>query len=179
MKHPGKGIQSNSIKHTTLKQLLGDIPRNIKSLNYREKSFLSQVKLMTKMTRKSTRGGRIGHFEISGYMQLKHNYEFGSMLYGGMLGLAIRRGVQNVNMVRVQEAYRGLCQLNPMLRQYIQDIKKAETIVQYHVAKNRSFVQLASAWRDNILMPTEDVAPMAAQLPINDLPIGKQKHSFL
>ncbi|KAL9541398.1 hypothetical protein PS6_010322, partial [Mucor atramentarius] len=91
------------------------------------------------MTRKSTRGGRLGHFEISGYMQLKQNYEFGSMLYGGMLGLAIRRGVQNVNMERVQEAYRSLCQLNPMLRQYIQDIRKAETIVQYQVEENRTF----------------------------------------
>lgn len=40
LKHPGKEIQSNSIKHTTLKQLLGDIPRNIKALNYGEKCFL-------------------------------------------------------------------------------------------------------------------------------------------
>lgn len=36
------------------------------------------------------------------------------MLYGGTLGLAIHRGAQNVNMERVQEVYRGLCQLNPM-----------------------------------------------------------------
>ncbi|KAK4520016.1 60S ribosomal protein L30 [Mucor velutinosus] len=97
----------------------GDIPASIQVLNYREKSILSPVKLMTKMTRKYTRRGRISHFEISGYVQLKHNYEFGSMLYGGMLGLAIRRGshLQQINMQRVQQAYLELCDHNPMLRQ--------------------------------------------------------------
>lgn len=94
------------------------------------------------------------------------------MLYGGMLGLAMRRGVEKVNIEHVQQAYRDLSQLNPMLRQYMQDIRKAEDIVQYHVQTNPSHVQLKSTWRDNILMPAEDIAPMAAQFPINDLPIG-------
>ncbi|KAL0135143.1 hypothetical protein V8B55DRAFT_1307962, partial [Mucor lusitanicus] len=75
-------------------------------LNYREKSFLSPLKPMTKMTRKSSRSGRIRHFAIAGYIQLHHNYEFDSLLYGGMLGLTIRRGIENVNFQRVQEAYR-------------------------------------------------------------------------
>jgi hypothetical protein len=127
---------------------------------------------MTKMTRKFTRRGRIGHFEISGYMQLKHNYEFGSLLYGGMLGLSIRRGVDNINLSKVQEAYRQLCQTNPPLLHYLQDISKAENVIQYHIQENKPYVQLRPTWRDNILMPTQDVAPMAAQLPIHDLPIG-------
>jgi len=55
----------------------------------------------------------------------------------------------------------------------IQDLTKAEDIVQYHAEQNKPFVQLSSSWRDNILMPTEATAPMAAQLPINNLPIGK------
>lgn len=131
------------------------------------------------MSRKSTRSGRIGHFELSGYLQLKHNYEFGSMLYGGMLGLAIRRGPPaQINMERVKQSYQQLCQLNPMLKQYIQDIAKAEDIVQYHAQENKQFVRLESTWRDNILMPVEAAPPMAPQLAINQLPIGKNINIF-
>lgn len=96
------------------------------------------------------------------------------MLYGGMLGLSICRGIQNVSMERVQQAYRDLSQLNRMLRQCIQDITKAENVVQYHAQANQLFVQLRPTWRDNILMPTEETAPMAAQIPIYDLPISKK-----
>ena len=42
-----------------------DIPNSVNQLNYREKSLLSPIKLMTQMTRTSTVcSGRIGHYEI-------------------------------------------------------------------------------------------------------------------
>lgn len=48
---------------------------------------------MIQITRKSTLlNGRIGYYEVSGAVNLKHNYEFAEMAYGGTLGLFYQRG---------------------------------------------------------------------------------------
>lgn len=92
-----------------------------------------------------------------------------------MSGLAFRRSAEllHVDMDRVQQAYKNLSVLNPLLLQYITDVEKAASIVEYHVRENRQYVELKPTWRDNILMPSESVAPMAAQFSLNDLVIGK------
>lgn len=108
----------------------------VKKLKYREKSILSPIKLMSQMTRKSAvYRGRIGHYELKGYVQLKHNYEFASMAYGGTLGLSFRRGteLENVDMGRVQEAYCELAEMNPLFFKNYMNIDRAESVVEYHV----------------------------------------------
>lgn len=117
---------------------LGDIPHSVAKLNYREKSFLSPIKIMSQITRKSTvTSGRIGHYEMKGYLGLKNNYElFASMAYGGMIGLQFRRGLQKVDMDRVKEAYCVLCETNPLLAQYILDLDKVKDTVEYNIRQN-------------------------------------------
>ncbi|CAO0792295.1 unnamed protein product [Mucor circinelloides] len=117
----------------------GDIPHSVAKLNYREKSFLSPIKIMSQITRKSTvTSGRIGHYEMKGYLGLKNNYElFASMAYGGMIGLQFRRGLQKVDMDRVKEAYCVLfCETNPLLAQYILDLDKVKDTVEYNIRQN-------------------------------------------
>lgn len=129
---------------------------------------------MSQMTRKSSiYRGRIGHYELKGYVQLRHNYEFASMAYGGTLGLSFRRGaeLENVDMSRVQEAYRELADMNPLLKNYV-NINRAESVVDYHVRENQQYVSLNNSWRDNILMPNKSVAPLAGIAALNELVVG-------
>lgn len=130
---------------------------------------------MSQITRKSTViSGRIGHYEMKGYLNVKSNYEFASMAYGGMIGLQYQRGLRQFDMERVKAAYLLLCERNPLLAQYITDLDKAQETVEYHIHENDRYINLES-WRDNMLLPTESVAPMAAQVPLNDLVVGKDK----
>lgn len=133
---------------------------------------------MTQLTRKSTiHTGRIGHYELKGYIGLKHNYEFASMAYGGTLGLSPRRGseLEKVDMGNVQDAYRLLCEHCPLLLVYLTDLKKAESVVEYHVKENDKYVRLNDNWRDHIMMPNESVSPLAAANELNELIIGKRE----
>ncbi|KAG1118577.1 hypothetical protein G6F42_013169 [Rhizopus arrhizus] len=57
---------------------------------------------MTQITRKATAVGskryKIGHYELSRYLQMRHNYENAHMLYGGMPGLPFQRKEELLNM---------------------------------------------------------------------------------
>ena len=156
-----------------LMEILGDVPESVVNLNYREKSMLSPIKLMSQITRKSTiTTGRIGHYEMKGYVALDSNYEFASVAYGGMIGLPFQRGLRHVDLDRVKAAYVDLCRTNTLLSQYVLDMEKAKETVEYHVREHQKYINL-EGWRDNMLLPTESVAPMAAQVPFNSLVAGK------
>ncbi|KAI8335684.1 hypothetical protein BD560DRAFT_451079 [Blakeslea trispora] len=65
----------------------GDIVKETESLNQCEHSFISPVKLVSQITRKSSSSGRIGHYKLSGSFWVIHNYEFTTMAYSGTLEL--------------------------------------------------------------------------------------------
>ncbi|KAG0827569.1 hypothetical protein G6F17_014188 [Rhizopus arrhizus] len=98
----------------------GDLIPETKDLNYRERSVLSPIKLMSQITRKSTLShGRIGHFELKGPMYTTHNYEFAEMAYGGTLSLFFVRGdPAMIRKQKVEEAYRALQTMHPLLSRY-------------------------------------------------------------
>lgn len=89
-----------------------------------------------------------------------------------MIGLPYRWGLQHVDLDRVKVVYLELCQRNPLLSQYVLDMKTVEETVEYHVRENRRYINLES-WRGNILLPTESVALMANQVAFNTLVADK------
>ncbi|CAO3639536.1 unnamed protein product [Mucor hiemalis] len=103
-------VCSDHIEHTndeneenyTIFEYPGDLIPEIKGLNYREKSVLSPIRLMSQVTRKSTLyNGRIGHYEMKGGVYSTPNCEFAEMAYGGTLGLFFERGTPSVRTRRL------------------------------------------------------------------------------
>lgn len=71
----------------------GDTLPETVDLNYREKSTLCPLKLMSQTTRKTTLySGRIGHYKLKDSVFNTHNYEFAEMAYGGTLSLFYQCG---------------------------------------------------------------------------------------
>ncbi|KAI8635865.1 hypothetical protein BD408DRAFT_125582 [Parasitella parasitica] len=107
-----------------------------KQLNYRELSMLSPIKLMSKMTRKKSGfHGRLGHYELSGDVYIKFNYEFASMLYQGSSSLFFIDNANRlaINMQVVRAAWKELTDQNPLLKQYrLPHIESA--LVKHHVS---------------------------------------------
>lgn len=177
MIYPGILNNDESSYFSIENKIGGYIAVQVSKLNYREKSILACVQLMSQITRESTiASGRIGHFELAGYIQLKHCYEFANMIYGGMLGLPFRRGneLENFDMEKVRTAYRLLCEHNPMLLNYLTNLDMAESIVEHHVKENsKHHVSTIDNWRDHIMMPNKRVGPfLIASVPLNQLVIG-------
>ncbi|KAI9468302.1 MAG: hypothetical protein EXX96DRAFT_464642, partial [Benjaminiella poitrasii] len=142
-------------------------------LNYREKSMLSPIKLMTQMTRKSSiYKGRIGHYEIKGSLYMKHSYEFPAVAYGGSIGLTFTKGEPgNVNIENVKNAFQTLQQTNPLLHSYNSRDRLLQ-VIEYHLQQNGQYIQANQGWKNNIILNSEDVNPIAAELKINNLLMG-------
>lgn len=157
---------------------LGDVPTVVRKLHYREKSILSPIKLMTQITKKSTLySGRIGHYELKGYVGLKHNYEFAGMAYSGTVSLSFRRGayLENVNMGRVRDAFKQLRATHSLMAGYDEShLDKIIFVIEYHVKEHDCHVKIDDAWKDNMMVSLEAVAPLAATVGLNDLVIGKE-----
>lgn len=66
----------------------GPVLEELPGMNYREKSLLSPIKLMSKMVRKGSHGigSRMGYYEVSGKIWIEHNFEFAQMVFWGTLG---------------------------------------------------------------------------------------------
>lgn len=90
-----------------------------------------------------------------------------------MLDLAYQRGseYQNVDLNKVRLAYEKLCKRNPLLAGY-NTREKMDEIIEYHIITNHNQFQVASNWKDNILMPYESVDPNAAEYEFMDLVIA-------
>ncbi|KAI8321027.1 hypothetical protein EDC96DRAFT_556060 [Choanephora cucurbitarum] len=125
----------------------GDLIPEVEGLNYRERCVLSPIKLMTQITRKSTLlNGRIGHYEVSGAVGLKHNYEFAEMAYGA----------------------------HPLLARYkLQPLMYS--LVNYHIKENAKHIGIRrrNEWPNNYLLPEDTVHPQASEPEFEDLYIGQ------
>ncbi|KAI8635880.1 hypothetical protein BD408DRAFT_356714, partial [Parasitella parasitica] len=153
---------------------IGDLVPGSNNLNYREKSVLSPIKLYSQITRKSTlTRGRIGHFVMTGSMNRLHNYEFAEMAYGGTLSLFFQRGEpDNINKRKVQDVYKALQAVNPLLARYKLP-KLTYSLVNYHVLENRKHIGAAADWKSNALFAMEDTNPQATDFDFKDLIIGQ------
>ncbi|KAG1050279.1 hypothetical protein G6F43_007438 [Rhizopus delemar] len=125
----------------------GDLAPETKDLDYRERSVLSPIKLISQITRKSTLvHGGIGHYEVKGPMYTTHNYEFAEMA--------------------------ALQRTHPLLARY--DIPKLTfSLVNYHVSENKKHVNIDKGWLNNTLFANEDVNPQATDVEFKDLIIGE------
>lgn len=109
---------------------------------------------------------------------MRQNYKFSEVAYGGTLGLAFERGSENsnINLDNVTRAYQELQQTHSLLRRY--DFRMEE-VMEFHVRENNQHVRANNHWKHHILMPGEQVNPNAAEMPSNDLPMGKKKHLII
>ncbi|CEP08738.1 hypothetical protein [Parasitella parasitica] len=129
----------------------GDVLQETKSLNYRERCAISPIKLMTQITRKSnSKKGVIGHYEVSGAIGVKHNFEFAEMAYVSTLGLYYRRGdPQIINKRKVTAAYEALKNVHPLLRRY-------ELAPLMRSLEKMAQVGLISDWHYSMATPNEE-----------------------
>lgn len=92
--------------------------------DYRKRSALSPIKIMTKITRGCSQArSYYGHYEQkSGTTWAEHNLEFAQMMYGDLNGSPLIRSVmQNIGVHRVRRLFQLLQRLNSRLMEY-QDI---------------------------------------------------------
>lgn len=146
-------------------------------MNYRELSMLSPIKLMSNIVRKRTvTNARIGHYELSGSIYLRHNYEFPEVAYGGMNGLQFQRDDHNLNidMERIRRVFLLLQQTHYVLQSYTLP-QNMEQVIQYHIRENNQHVRVNNNWRDYMMMTDEGVNPMAAEIDMAGLIMGKKK----
>lgn len=146
----------------------------LENLNYREKTVLSPVRLMSQITRKSTLyNGIIGHYEMRGAVFTTPSYEFAEMAYGGTLGLFYQRGdPAKINKDKVVAAYSALQRTHPLIARY-QLPKLTYELVNYHIIQNKKHVGVAEGWTNNILFSNDDINPQATDVEFNDLLIGR------
>ncbi|KAI8364142.1 uncharacterized protein BYT42DRAFT_506498 [Radiomyces spectabilis] len=134
----------------------------VNGLNYRERSALSPVKIMSQITRKrAITSGRVGHYELAGSLWMRHNYEFAQMMYEGTLGMFYQDGVPGqLRPRRIKQVWDKLVQCNPLLQVY-KDPEVVEELVEYHLETHHHKVGAASGWRNKIVFPIEDIPPSA------------------
>ncbi|KAG2210441.1 hypothetical protein INT47_002383 [Mucor saturninus] len=152
----------------------GDTLNETVNLNYRKKSALSPLKLMSQITRRATLyNGRIEHYELKGAMFNTHNYEFAELAYGGTLSLFYQRGDPAViNKIKVTAAYEALEKVNPLIARY-QLPKLTYALVNYHISENKQYVGAAEGWKNNALFAKDDTNPQATDVEFTDLIIGE------
>ena len=136
---------------------------------------------MTQITRKSTiMNGRIGHYQVSGAVNLKLNYEFAEMAYGGTLGLFYQRGdPSNIRKSKVIDAYSALQKTHPLLARY--DLQPLMySLVNYHIKENSQYigVRRRNNWPNNYLFPEDTVHPQASETGFQDLYIAQDSNGF-
>lgn len=146
-------------------------------LNYRERSCLSPIKIMSQTTRKLS-SSRVfcGHYEVSGSIWTRHNLEFAQMLYGGALGIPyVREMMANMNLERVREAFQALLQANAWLHPYrtMPVAERMQVMFEEHVrGASRDHPQASFGWTHNYAMPANDVNPQAGEQSFDNLLLG-------
>lgn len=125
--------------------------------------------------------GAIGHYEVSGAIGIKHNFEFAEMAYGSTLGLYYRRGdPQIINKRKVIAAYEALKRVHPLLQRY--DLPPlTQSLVNYHIKESSKYIGVKkngrTQWPDNCFFPENNVNPEAGEAEFSDLIIGKDGSS--
>lgn len=157
--------------------------KEAQALNYRERCILSPIKLMTQITRKSTIvNGRIGHYELSRAVKLRHNYEFAEMAYGGNLGLFYERTAErkNIRKKKIVDAYAALQETHPLLARYeLEPLKYS--LVNYHIKENSKYIGQRKkkngevSWPNNMVFSEDTVNPQASEVNFSDLYVGTDK----
>lgn len=133
---------------------------------------------MTQITRKSNMTkGVIGHYEVSGAIGIKHNFEFAEMAYGSSLGLYYRRGdPQTINKNKVIAAYEALKSVHPLLQRY-ELPPLVHSLVNYHIKESSKYIGVKKdgriQWPDNCFFAENNVNPEASEAEFSDLIIGK------
>lgn len=134
---------------------------------------------MTQITRKSNnQTGYIGHYELSGAVNIKHNFEFAEMAYGSTLGLYYKRGDPRIiDKKKVIAAYEALKNVHPLLRRY-ELPPLMFSLVNYHIKESSKFIGIKKVdgqiqWPDNCLFAENNISPEAAGVEFSDLIIGK------
>ncbi|CAO3645520.1 unnamed protein product [Mucor hiemalis] len=151
----------------------GDVLEETKDLNYRERCAISPIKISTQITRKSNmNSGTIGHYQLTGAVDILHNFEFAKMAYGGTLGLYYLRGdPRTINKARVTAAYKALKRSHPLLKRY--DLPKlTKSLVNYHIKESSKFIGRRQGWPHIGLFDENNINPEAADVEFSDLIIG-------
>ncbi|CEP07171.1 hypothetical protein, partial, partial [Parasitella parasitica] len=142
-------------------------------LNYRERSAISHIQIMTRIMRsRSQARAYCGHYEQSGTTWTEHNLKFVQMMYGGLNGSPMMRGIMEpIDVDKVRRVFRILQGLNPRLLQY-GDINVEHQEVQYALRKLDELGQISAqqnAWLHNYIMPEVDVDPREGEFNLDDL----------
>ncbi|KAI8326799.1 hypothetical protein EDC96DRAFT_429602, partial [Choanephora cucurbitarum] len=144
-------------------------------LNYRERSTISPIKIMSRITRcRSNVRSYCGHYEQSRTTWTEHNLEFLQMLYGGVNGTPLmREESQSINFENVRHVFQLLRTVNPLLSRY-DDVSMDFQQEQFALRKisSRNIDLPGHVWTHNYLMPVEDVDPVEGTTTLNDLPLG-------
>lgn len=116
--------------------------------------------------------GTIGHYQLTGAVNILHNFEFAEMAYGGTLGLYYLRGdPRTINKARVTAAYEALKRSHPLLQRY--DLPKlTKSLVNYHIKESSKFIGRRQGWPHIGLFDENNINPEAADVEFSDLIIG-------
>lgn len=95
---------------------------DMSDFNFKERSALSPIKLMTQMARSRNRAcSFVGHYQLSGSIWSRLNQEFSAMLYSGTLSMAfdISRITANIDIPKVRDMFLAIAINNPYAAMYL------------------------------------------------------------
>ncbi|KAG0734881.1 hypothetical protein G6F57_015366 [Rhizopus arrhizus] len=146
-------------------------------LNYRERSVLSPIKIMSQISRKhSSRNRYCGHYQLTGSVWTAHNLEFIHLLHSGAHGLPFERKLlEAIDQEKVIEIFNLLKQTNSFLQPYETPFIAVEMQKLYEdnmTKHSGQHAQASTSWTHNYLMPIDDVYSHAAHLTFDDLLLG-------
>ncbi|KAG1044882.1 hypothetical protein G6F43_011384 [Rhizopus delemar] len=141
-------------------------------LNYRERSALSPVKIMSQISRNTY----CGHYQLTGSVWTEHNLEFIHLVHSGAHGLPFERKLMEaIDRQKVMDIFALLKQTNPFLQPYETPFMAAEMQKLYEdklATHAGQHPKASTSWTHNCLMPVDDVHPNAAHLKFDDLILG-------
>lgn len=153
-----------------------NIDHILQDFTYRDRAALSPIKIMSQITRGfSARKNYCGHYEQTGMTWVEHNIEFVEMLYGGLLGSPLLRGLlRPIQIDNVRALFRILQGINPLLAAYEEpavQVQQQHNILQKIVELGQTIPE-EREWAHNYIMNTEEVDPVAAQQRLDNLLLG-------
>lgn len=147
-----------------------------KNFNYRERPCLLPVKVMSQIARGRSRNHNYcGHYEQTGTSWSEHNVEFTQMLYGGMMGSPIIRGIMtDIDQDKVRRLFTILQSINPLLRRFkLPEIRQEnQRNILHTITRMNQTVPDDNAWIHNHITSIDNTDSIAAQYILDDLIVG-------
>lgn len=148
--------------------------------NYKERSCLSAIKIMSRLTRKtSSNSTNCGHYQMSGDIWTRLNMEFTQLKYGGSLGIPFIKNIMNeINEEKVLRMFNYLKQNNRLLANL--ETPDASEHLQRSFIHNLAHYtneETARLWAHNYAFTIEPVNPTAASHALDDLVFGENTNT--